>query len=80
MSKHGMKLKNICQDGTNTIVLEWFFFQTLVLITDVTFNHWQEDISIFEWQRGKKNPRVKYKVLQDEKERRGLGLLVKFLH
>lgn len=47
-----------------------FLFQTT--LTDVAFKQWQKDISKFVSQ-GKKT-RIKYQVLQDTKERRGLGL------
>lgn len=38
-----------------------------VLTTDTKFKQWQKDISKFDWQ-GKK-ARIKYKLLQDTKER-----------
>ena len=50
-----------------------FLFQTIPIITaDAIFKQWQRDISNFIWQ-GKK-PRIKFKSLQDAKERGGLGL------
>ena len=51
-----------------------FLFQTIpVLITEKTFKIWQKDLSKFIWQ-GKK-PRIKFKLLQDDKEKGGFGLL-----
>nr|GEZ82414.1 hypothetical protein [Tanacetum cinerariifolium] len=57
----------------NVLPKMMFLFQTIpVIISDAPFKEWQKDISKFIWQ-GKK-PRVKYKILQDAKERGGLGL------
>lgn len=45
-----------------------FLFQSMLIVTlDASFNQWQKDLSRFIWQC--KTSCIKYKILQDAKER-----------
>uniref|UniRef100_A0A8D0E7E3 ribonuclease H n=1 Tax=Salvator merianae TaxID=96440 RepID=A0A8D0E7E3_SALMN len=57
----------------NVLPRVMFLFQSIpIIIKDEVFKKWQKDLTRFIWQ-GKK-PRIRFKLMQDAKERGGLGL------
>uniref|UniRef100_A0A8D0KLK4 Reverse transcriptase domain-containing protein n=1 Tax=Salvator merianae TaxID=96440 RepID=A0A8D0KLK4_SALMN len=57
----------------NVLPRVMFLFQSIpIIIKDEVFKKWQKDLTSFIWQ-GKK-PRIRFKLMQDAKERGGLGL------